>query len=1003
MKSSLSIDFVHHLQSTITGEVRSDPVSRLLYSTDASIYQIEPLGVVFPKVLDDLPAIVEVCAAYGVPLVARGAGSSLAGQAIGHALIVDCARYLNRPAEIDLESSTAWVEPGLTLNALNRAAAQHGLQFGPDPASAERATLGGSLANNATGAHSILYGMAADHLLEADVTLADGGLARLAAVTSAEAERRAVGAGREAALYGAALRIRQEYAETIRQRWPRTWRRASGYGLNYLLPWSPSQPPGWGKGGVYPPVGKDEINLAALLAGSEGTLAVIRRAKVRLVSLPLCTLLAVLSFPSIAEACDATPVVLAHHPAAVELIPQAIIRLARSAPAYAAQLKLLGTLGDPAALLVVEFAGDSLAELKARAQALGMAFPASLPLLLAETAVEQRQVWAVRKVGLGILMSMPGDTKPWAFIEDMAVPVERLGEFVRGMESIFQAYGTTGEVYAHASAGCLHFRPLLNLKAASGVAAARGIAQAAVALVVGLGGVVSGEHGDGLARSEWLPQLFGDELMAAFRELKRAADPQGLLNPGKIVMLDEAQPLPRMDDARRFGGQYQTSAWQPVMDFSAQGGLVGAIELCNGAGVCRKAEGVMCPSFQASQEEMNSTRGRANLLRALISGRFPGDFADLTEAKTPAREAVRQALDLCLACKGCKAECPSGVDMAKLKYEFACYEHSAAGGGRARKLRDYLFGYIEPLAHLAHPFAPLLNPLLRSRWGRLLAQRLLGLAAQRSFPRFSSRSLRSLGRNRERGLKPASGVSVLLLSDAFNEYFHPTVGLAALDVLGAIGCEVTVLPVVGAGRTLISKGFLEAARQHAWRLVEAVRRLDPQGVLPVVGLEPSEIYTLLDEYPDLLPGNEYVGGLARRSWTVEEFLLREGRSEVLSQRRRQAEMKTSKKVLLHAHCYQKARPLAEDGLPVGAAATAVLLEACGYVVQTVNSGCCGMAGAFGYEAEHYQLSQQVGELALLPAVRNASSDTLIAASGTSCRSQIEDGAGRQAVHPILLI
>jgi FAD/FMN-containing dehydrogenase/Fe-S oxidoreductase len=1017
-KDSPIEDLSQALRKAIRGEVRTDLTARLLYSTDASNYQIEPLGVVFPKDLDEINAAMEISASYGVPVLARGAGSSLAGQAIGPALILDCSRYLTKILSIDPQARTATVEPGVVLDRLNLAAQQHGLQFGPDPASAERATMGGSLANNATGSHSILYGMAADHLLSTQVVLSDGSQATFETISLDEARRKAgMDRGqapvnsREQALYRASLEIRQKYANVIRQNWPRTWRRASGYNLNYLLHWSPSEPAQWrsyrpeGKWDIYyPPVPPDGLNLAPLVAGSEGTLAIIREATIALVPLPQETVLGVLAFDSVAQACDAVPEILQHGPSSVELIPQIMIRAARSVPAYARLCGFVDELAaggdDPAALLAVEFSGDNIPYLREQVQALGS------DVLLAETPQQQEQVWTVRKEGLGLLLSAVGNVKPWPSIEDLAVPIERLGEFVRQMEHIMREHGTQAYFFAHASAGCLHIRPLLSLKDAKGIATMRAIAEQAVALVISLGGSVSGEHGDGLARSEWLQDLFGEEIVQAFRDLKQAADPDWLLNPGKIVSQTPEKRLPRMDSNLRFGPDYHSQAWQPRLDFSRQAGLDGAIEQCNGAGVCRKSDGVMCPSFQATQDEMHSTRGRANLLRAMISGRFPD--------QRQAEKTVYEALDLCLACKGCKAECPSTVDVAKLKYEFLdhYYQH------HTRRLRDYVFAYIDLLASLGSRLARLANWLTTSQQLSGLRERGLGLSDQRALPALASQSFsRQLGAREERTAQPVqAGEQVLLLMDAFNEYFYPQVGMAAVQVLEACGCRVQVLPVMGAGRTLISKGFIQPAKKHAARLLGAVEKLDPNGEMAVLGLEPSEIYTLRDEYFDLLPGEAQVAALAKRAYMIDEYLIRPANGEGarladavarqgsdLDQEEAPSGEAREAKVLLHGHCYQKAQPPAADGYATGVPATRRMLESAGYRVEVIDSGCCGMAGAFGYEAEHFDVSMDVGELKLLPAVRQAASGTLVAASGVSCQSQIEDGAGRSASHPIELV
>lgn len=963
-------EFFSELRPRFSGELRADPATRLLYSTDASIYQIEPLGVALPKNQDDLQAVVELAARRKIPLLPRGSGSSLAGQAIGAALILDTSRYLDHILEINPEAQTATVEPGVILAQLNRAAARHGLMFGPDPASAERATLGGVIGNNATGAHSILYGMSADHLLAADTLMADGSPARWGAV----AENFSPDGSQFSVLVSAALEIRARHAAAIRAAWPRTWRNSAGYRLNYLLNWSPAAPPRWYRGGAYPG-DSPALNLAPLLAGSEGTLALIRRATLRLVPRPPHTLLAVLAYDSIPAACDDVPRLLTFSPSAVELIPRMLLQLARSIPAYAAQLDFVS--GDPAALLVVEFSGSDPAQLQRQASALGDCHIATSP-------AAQANIWNVRKAGLGIIDSGPGPARPVAFIEDCVVPVERLGEFVREMEHILAAHQARAAYYAHASAGCLHIKPLLDLHRAENRRALRAIAEAAHALTLRLGGAMASEHGDGLARGEFLPKTYGAEIMAALRLLKRSADPENLLNPGKIPA---AAPL---DANLRYGAAYQPRPWPPALDFSRQNGLTGAVEQCNGAGVCRKSGGVMCPSFQATREESNATRGRANLLRALLNGR-----GSPLAAPPAVERAVYEAMGLCLACKGCKAECPSGVDMAKLKYE---YQHEYYKN-HLRPARDIFFGYIHLLAPLGAPVGALANRLMTWPPARKLLNQALHLAPQRPLPKFSPAPRRARPAPQEKPLTAA-----LFLPDAFTHFFEPEIESAALRLLAAAQISVIRLPFFGAGRTFISKGFLAPAKNHAARLLAEITRLDPGGNLAVIGLEPSEIYTLRDEFPDLLLQRAAAEKLAARAWLLDEFLLRPGAQGITPAARlaAAAPARPAEKILLHGHCYQKAQPPAADGLPVGQAATAALLRMFGFEVEILASGCCGMAGAFGYEAEHYAVSQAVGELVLFPALRQRGA-AQIAAPGTSCRAHIADGVGAQAQHAATLL
>ena len=988
---SLPPDFINELRKCFTGDIRTDIASRILYSTDASIYQMEPLGVVFPRSQDDLQAAVELAARYSVPVLPRGAGTSLAGQAIGEALIIDCSRWLDSVIEIDPERRTATVEPGAILSKLNASAARYDLMFGPDPASAERATMGGVIANNATGAHSLSYGMTADHLLSADVIMADGSLAVLG-------ERSSLDNSLAFRLYSSALEIREQYAGLITQHWPRTWRNSAGYRLNYLLPWSPSVPSQW-MGTSYPAnLTPDTLNLAHLLAGSEGTLAVIRRAKVNLVRKPKHTILAVLAYQSNADACDDVPRLLTHHPSAVELVPRMLVRLARGIPAYARQMGWV--VGDPAALLVVEFSGDEPSVLREAARRIGDG------LTIAESLEEQARVWNVRKVGLGLLDSRPQSARPVAFIEDCAIPVQKLGEFVREVERILSEHGTQGGIYAHASAGCLHIRPILDLKTTRGVTDLRSISEAVLALTLKLGGAMSSEHGDGLARSEFLEQTYGRELIDAMRLLKRSADPKNILNPGKII------DASKMDANLRYGADYRTRVWSTNLSFVRHGGMDVAIEQCNGQGTCRKDTGVMCPSYQATREEMHSTRGRANLLRALIRGQWTTDdrrstVHGLSSFDVRNVEAAAEALDLCLACKGCKAECPSGVDMAKLKFAF---QHEYYKTHR-RQLRDYVFGYFHITAGLAASVAPLANALMEVPAIRNVIAKVLGITPHRPFPKFARLRAKMEPRSSQRTQK------IIFLSDTFARYIEPETEQAALDILSACGFEVHVLPILGAGASFLSKGFIDQARRYAGRVLDLLNQIDPAGEATIVGIEPPEIYALKHDYLDLLPerAQEIIQRLDK-VWLLDEFLVRSKEFYDLRIANKEwwneQEGEVSKvDVKFHPHCHQRAEGPLSDGLPNGTNATIELLRSCGYRVELMDTGCCGMAGTFGYEAEHYELSMKVGELKLFPKIRDLrveSSEAIqlesgIVSSGAACRMQIKQGTGVDAMHPIILV
>ncbi len=1019
---TLSPDFLHELKKRFSGDLRLDPASRVLYSTDASIYQIEPLGVAIPKTQDDLHAAVELAAKHNIPILPRGSGSSLAGQAIGEALILDCSRYLDSIIEINPKTRSAVVEPGVILSNLNRAAAKHGLMFGPDPASAERATMGGVIGNNATGAHSILYGMSADHLISADVILADGSLRTWREFTKDELGRMKDEDGIWGEIIRAVLNIQSNHADLIKQNFPKTWRNSAGYRLNYLLPFSASKPSRWE--GDYPNIQPSSFSLQPLLAGSEGTLAVIRRLKVNLVPKPKHTMLGVLSYFSVAEACDDVPRLLEMSPSAVELIPRLILEQARSIPAYARQMGWVtgdssSSFGMPAAVLVVEFSGDQLSALKdcvercgnEAVRGLGLDTPSAVAsgysttnklLTIAKSNEEQSRIWNIRKVGLGILDSHPQSARPIAFIEDCAIPVERLGEFVREIEKILSAHGTYGGMYAHASGGCLHIRPVLDLQRGEGVRAMRSIVEQVFALTMSLGGSMSSEHGDGLARGEFIKRTYGHEVTEAMRMLKRAADPRNILNPRKSF------DAPPMDTNLRYGETYQAQAWTSVLHFEHERGMAGAIEMCNGQGVCRKlalrgnegTTGVMCPSFQATREEAFSTRGRANLLRAFIRNPYTGkqigrDMGTIVNRKSEIENAVYDALDLCLACKGCTSECPSGVDMPKLKYEFMNEYYKT----HPRKMRDYLFGYFHVAAKFLSPIAPLANLFMEVNWSHKLIARIFGIAGQRPFPKFSrtSRFKRDINLDKK----------IIFLSDVFSHYIEPEVEDAAIKILNALGYEVKILPIIGAGASLLSKGFLDAARRHAENVLAEIQRLDAGAGLSVVGCEPPEVYCLKHEYKSLLPSRRAeIESITKRVWLVDEFVVRTLESDGLLSMRMQEQAPALQKIIFHPHCHQRAEGLAADGLPCGVSATVAMLKTFGFDVDVIEAGCCGMAGTFGYDAEHYALSMQVGELGVLPKIRDwrlEIGELGIASTGAACRMQIEHGAGVQAVHPLLLV
>ena len=946
------------LEARISGEVRFDDVSRMLYATDASNYQIEPVGVVIPKTTEDVLATVELAFSHGVPVLARGGGSSLAGQAVGAALVIDYSKYLNRILEVNPEERTVTVEPGITLEQLNGQLKASGLMFGPDPSSLDRATIGGVISNNASGSHSILYGMAGDHLTSARVALGQGGTVDLG---PAGAEGYAGRAGHDdpyGRLLAQLLAFRETHRDTIARDFPRHWRRATGYSLNEL-----TRP-------------DDAFNVARLLASAEGTLGAMLRAQLTLVPTPKRTALVLLQFDDLVRAMEAVPILLESEPSAVELMDRMLIDLTRQQPGYARQISLIH--GDPAGVLVVEFYGEDEDDLVRQCRRVEQLIQdrgielVTEPLRVLDP-VTQKDVWTVRKAGLGLLMSIKGDFKPVPVIEDVSVPVEHLADYVRAITELVAQHGTTAAFYAHASAGCLHVRPLLNLKSIEGVTAMRELGIAACELVTRFGGVMSGEHGDGLQRGELNERIFGPELYGAMKELKGILDPRGLFNPGKIV------DSPPMTENLRYGPGYRPMEPKTFLDFRAEGGLLGAVEMCNGAAVCRKLKaGTMCPSFMATKDEEDTTRGRANALRNALAGQIfePRDF---TSKKT------YEVMDLCLSCKACKTECPSSVDMAKIKTEFLAQYQAVHG----TPLRSRVFGHIHTLSRLSAPVAPLANLALKTPLAGP-AMRALGVHPNRKLPQFQRKTFPRYFRE-WREQHPIAGRDirgqVVYFHDTFATYNYPAIGMAAVRLLDAAGFDVILEERrVCCGRPMLSKGMVSEARRLARRNVQLLAPYAKQGI-PIIGTEPSCILTLRDEYADLLPDDADVTLLGEHAFMVDEFLATlaaEGTLGIDWLTRQGPE------VLFHGHCHQKAL--------IGIGPSLQILRESGCRPRETGAGCCGMAGSFGYENEHYDVSKKVMEERLLPAVMAASPETIISIAGVSCRQQIEHFADQTPQH-----
>ena len=943
------------LRRELRGEVLFDAGSRGRYSTDASIYQIEPLGVVVPADEEDARIALATAREAGVPVLPRGGGTSQCGQTVGAALVIDLSKHLNGIVAFDKEARTVTVQPGVVLDHLNAYLKPHGLWYPVDVSTSAQATLGGMAGNNSCGSRSIEYGNMVHNVLGIDALMPDGARYRFGEVLGDLS--RVAGPPGYVDLVRKIRAIAQREAEEIELRYPKLLRRVGGYNLDMMLP--------------------ETFNMAHLLVGSEGTLAYSERLHLKLSPLPKHKALGVCHFPTFYRAMEAPQHIVKLKPSAVELVDHTMIGLARENPAFKSTVDRF-IVGEPQAILLVEFAGeDRDLQLRKLKELVELMADLGLPGAVVEIPdpALQRDVWEVRKAGLNIMMSMKGDGKPVSFIEDCAVPLEHLAEYTDRLTQVFHKHGTQGTWYAHASVGTLHVRPILNMRE-DGAHKMRAIAEEAAAMVKQYKGSYSGEHGDGLVRSEWIAPFFGPKLVGAFQEIKAIFDPRDLMNPGKIVR-------PTKQDDRtlfRYKPGYRTTVPQTALDWSEWGGFDKAVEMCNNNGTCRKFDaGVMCPSYRATGDERHLTRGRANTLRLALSGQ-------LGEGALTSRE-VYDTLDLCVSCKGCKRECPTGVDMAKMKIEFLHAYHREHG----LPLKNRLVAYLPRYAPFASKIPALMN--IRNKVPALAAlmEKLVGFSEKRTLPAWRSDVFL---RDAPPAAAAAAGAAgeVVLWVDTFNNYFESENARAAHEVLVAAGYTVHLArPADGGrplccGRTFLASGLVEEARREMTRAVEALAPYVERGV-PVIGLEPSCLLGLRDELLSILPG-ERSRALAQNALLLEEFIAREHKAGRWTLKFNAVSQTTA---LVHGHCHQKAF----DVMPA-------LKKTLGLIpdlkVEVIESSCCGMAGAFGYDAKHYDVSMKMAEAALLPKVRAAGADTVVVAGGTSCRHQIDEGAQREAVH-----
>ncbi len=952
-------DLEGRLRSDLDGEVRFDDYTRHLFSRDASMYSIRPLGVVFPKHDDDVVATVQAAATHGVPLVARGAGTSLAGQTVGPGLVLDFSRHMDRILEIDPEARTALVEVGVVQDQLNNAAAAYGLMFGPDTSTSNRATLGGMIGNNSAGSGSVRYGMTIDHVRALDVVLSDGSRARFEPVDEAERARRAGADTLEGALYRDLPGLVRSNARAIAEDFPTFWRRACGYRLDRLADETP-------------------FDLAKFVVGAEGTLVIATRALVDLVPKPRRTVFAVGHFESVPAAIAATGDALSCVPAQVEMMDKTILDLSRQKVEYAGLGETLE--GDPAALLFVSFTGDDEDTLVSELDELTRLWEANkhgYHTMRAVTPEQQSALLKVRKSSLGLLMdNSVGSRRPLAFIEDTAVDPEHLEAYAERVRGVLDRHGMTAGFYGHCSVGCLHIRPFVDVADDAQVRAMRAVAEEVKDLVAEYGGVNSSEHGDGLVRSEFNRSIFGDELYEAMRSVKRLFDPADLMNPGKIV------DAPSMTDNLRDRSLPPAPEILTRLSFEVTDGMRGAADRCMNIGLCRKStSGAMCPSYIATREEEHSTRGRANALVKALSE--PDPKAALGD------ERLHEILDLCLMCKACKSECPLGVDMATLKSETLSHYHDVHGV----PMRSRVFGAIRLLNRLGSATAPVSNLPGRFRPLRRVMGARLGIAAQRPLPVFQRRTLPRWFKTRSPAAGTGSQGTVTFLADSFTSFTEPGIGRAAIELLEQAGWAVQLSSSGCCGRASMSKGLVDDAKAKARSLAASLADGTVPGS-PVVGCEPSCLFMLREEHVALLPDDPRVREVAGRVKQVEELLadaIDDGRLRL-----RTDSWLAGRRVMYHGHCHQKAE--------VGTAATVGLLKRIpGVEVVELDAGCCGMAGSFGFEAEHYEMSMAVGRDRLFPSIEAEPADTVLAATGVSCRQQIHHGTQRQAMHPVELV
>ena len=946
--NSINTKLIKKFENQIAGEIKCDIGTRILFSTDASIYQMLPLGVVFPRNMDDISNVINIAKHEGISVVPRGGGTSLAGQTVNDGLVIDMSKFMNKLINVIPEEKIAEVEPGIVIDDFNQLIKKFDLFFAPDPSTSNRACVGGAIGNNSCGAHSILFGKTSDHIIELNSVLSDASQYRSLSDNSGDKENQL-----SRNIKKDLRTIIKNNESEIKKKFPKIMRRVSGYNLDLL-------------------VGKSDISLSNLLVGSEGTLAIIGSAKVNLESLPKYKGMAILQFETVAKASDASQFVIQESPSAIELIDRNILIQCKLAPGYKSRLNFV--TGDPGALLIVEFFGETkndilnkLQQFKYRIEKKKIASS----VLIIDDELEQMNVWEVRKAGLGLLMSVRGDRKPIPFVEDTAVPVEKLGKFVSEFDEIVNSHDTTAGYYGHASVGCLHIRPMIDIHKNTDLKKMEKISAEIVDLVLKYGGAVSGEHGDGIVRGVWNKKVFGEDIYNAFLSIKKSFDPDNIFNPGKII------ETPGLTKNLRWDTKKSIFFNDTSFDYSEHGSFGKAVAMCNGMGVCRKSTGSMCPSYQITRDEEHSTRGRANLLRAMTSGKINIDKVAI--------DRVKDSLDLCIECKACKSECATGVDMTRFKMEFL---------NRFRNkfdIRNLIFSEINTLNKFGSYFPFLINFFLQSKIIKFLLRYFLSISDRRSLPLLANKTFKQWFHSRKLTNLNSQSQTIVLLVDTFMNYNHPEIGKATVKLLERMGYKILLSNIECCGRPLFSKGRLNKAKHLARANILNLKSYIDSNY-PIIGCEPSCILSYRDEYPDIVGEDlkKYALEVGAKVKLIDEFIL-----EVINLNKHANLFKEiDKNILFHVHCHQKSLL----GTKKSVDALSIPL---GYKVQLIDAGCCGMAGSFGYEKEHYDISKSIFFQNLNNQIQNNNFE--VAVTGMSCRHQIEHFTGKKAKHLIELL